>query len=252
MSRATDSRSKAGQYIFLSSLLISVFLLSDSQMRASCARISEQTFSIYLYNQSAASEQELSDLQRTVNEVFNHISFTIFWVQSLSVRRSAKEGFEQSANPDISLTIVDSWAGVDHHIMGAATLGTGRATVYYRRAQVLARMAECRVSTGQILGFVSSHEIAHLILHSSDHSAKGVLKGAWSLDDFHAMSQSHFWFAGEFSHDRALTSLSKRGIPARSLEQATRRAGRSDHNRDDNLLGINTGDIQSSITAPQP
>jgi hypothetical protein len=102
--------------------------------------------------------------------------------------------------------------------MGAAMLGTGRATVYYHRAQVLARMAEYRISTGKILGYIASHEIGHLILQSSNHSAKGVLKRAWSRDEFRDMSQSQFWFAGEFSHLRAVTSSTKRGIPARSLE----------------------------------
>jgi hypothetical protein len=226
-----DSRPKVGQYSFFSPLLISLFLLPLSQVRAGCARIFEQTLSIYLYNQSAASEQELSDLEKTVNEVFSHTRFTVFWVQSLSEGGSAIKRVEQSANEDISVTIVDSWTPVNCHVMGAATLGTGRATVYYRRAQVLARMAEYRVSTGKILGYVASHEIAHLILHSSDHSAKGVLKRAWSRDEFRDMSQSQFWFTGEFpplSRDQ----WQNEALPARGLEQAKAKCRtHSDHNR---------------------
>lgn len=198
MSSATDSRLQAGQYSFSSSLLISLFLLSVSQVGVCSAGISEQTLAIHLYNQSAASEQVLSDLKRTVDEVFSHTSFTIVWVEPLSKGRSGIKRVEQNAQQDIHLTIVDSKTGIDHRIMGAATLGTGRATVYYRRAQVLARMADCQVSTGEILGYAASHEIAHLILHSSDHSAKGVLKRDWSRDDFCDMSESHFWFSGEF------------------------------------------------------
>ena len=200
MSRAMDPRPKAGQYSFFSSLLIPLLLLPFSQVRACCARISEQTLSIRLYNQSAASERELSDLQKTVNQVFSHIRFTVFWVQPLSEGGSQIKRVEQSANEDISVTIVDSWTPVNRHVIGAATLGTGRATVYYRRARVLARIAEYRVSTGQILGYIASHEIAHLILDSSGHSAKGVLKLAWSRDDLRDMSQNQFWFSGEFSH----------------------------------------------------
>ena len=199
MSRATDSRPKAGQYSFSSSLLISLFLLSVSQVGVCFARISEQTLTIHLYNQSAASEQELTDLQRTVSEVFSHTSFTVFWVSLSSEVDSRVRRVEQSASRDIYLTIVDRCTGADSHTMGAATLGTGRATVYYRRAQVLARMADCRVSAGKIMGYAGAHEIAHLILHSPRHSATGVLKSTWSLDDFRCMSQSRFWFVGEFS-----------------------------------------------------
>lgn len=198
MSRATDSRPQGGQYSFFSSLLIPLLLLSVSQARV-CARTPEQILSIHLYNQSAASEQDLSDLQKTVNEVFSHTRVIVFWGPFPPEGRSGIQRVEQRASKDIFLTVVDRCTAVDRHIMGAATLGTGRATVYYRRAQVLARMADCRVSTGKILGYVASHEIAHLILHSSDHSANGVLKRAWSRDDFRVMSQSRFWFVGEFS-----------------------------------------------------
>lgn len=175
-----------------------------------CARTPAQILSIHLYNQSAASEQELSDLQKTVNEVFSHTWFTVLWVQSLHEGGPAIKRVEQSANEDIWVTIVDSWTGANQRTIGAATPGTGRATVYYRRAQLLARMAECPVSTGRILGYVTSHEIAHLILHSSDHSVTGVLKGVWSRDDFRDMAQSQFWFAGEFSRASSRDQSHKR------------------------------------------
>lgn len=215
MPTAVDSRPRDGQYSFFSPLLISLLLVPVSSVRACCATISEQTLSIYLHNQSAASEQEVSDLQKTVNEVFSHASFTVFWIQSLSERASAIK--EQSAKQNISVTIVDNWTPINGHVIGAATLGTGRATVNYRRAQVLARIADCRVSTGEILGYAASHEIAHLILHSSDHSAKGVFKRDWSRDDFCDMSRSHFWFVGEFSHVLRRDQLHKTRHPQPEL-----------------------------------
>lgn len=199
MSRASDPRAKAGPHCFVASLLISLSLSSGSQLGAFCVRIPDERLWLHLYNQSAASEQELTDLQRTVSEVFSHTSFTVFWVPSLSEGRSGIQRLEQSASKDISLTIVDRCIAFDRHTMGAATLETGRATVYYRRAQVLAHMADCPVSAGRIMGYVAAHEIAHLVLHSPQHSATGVLKSTWSRDDFRGMSQSRFWFVGEFS-----------------------------------------------------
>jgi hypothetical protein len=169
--------------------------LLSSQERA-------RTLSIHIYNRSTASEEEVSEMQTTAAAVFSRARFRVVWLHCLSASGELAQTPEcnrQSDSTNISLTIINKWPGARSHDLGATTLGTGRATVYYQRVQLLAYMSDGRVSAGKLLGYAAAHEFAHLILGSSAHSAKGIFKATWSADDFRDMEENHFWFLGEFN-----------------------------------------------------
>jgi hypothetical protein len=179
-----------------------LFLVSGAPLALLSSQESARTLCIQTYNRSTASDQEISEMQITAAAVFSRARFRIIWVHCFPASVELVQNLECKGRGDgtnISLTVIDKWRGAKRQVMGAATLGTGRATVYYQRVRAMADVSGNRVSAGKLLGYAAAHEIAHLILGSSDHSAMGILKATWSSDDFRDMGQEHFWLAGELS-----------------------------------------------------
>jgi hypothetical protein len=79
-----------------------------------------------------------------------------------------------SEYPDRELPLGD--ALVDSSA-GAAVL----ATVYFDRVDRVARAA--RMETATLLGYAVAHEIAHLLLASSAHSPRGLMRSIWRHDE---------------------------------------------------------------------
>jgi hypothetical protein len=55
------------------------------------------------------------------------------------------------------------------------------ATVYADRVQAMAALAG--VDHGELLGRVIAHEIAHLLIGTNDHSARGLMRGGWKASE---------------------------------------------------------------------
>ena len=55
------------------------------------------------------------------------------------------------------------------------------ATVFADRVQMMA--AAAGVDEGQLLGRVIAHEISHLLLGTSDHGPRGLMRGLWSASE---------------------------------------------------------------------
>ena len=84
--------------------------------------------------------------------------------------------------------------------MGAAP-GThpGRrrlAYAFYDRVELFAQVYRF-ASSGQVLGTVIAHEIGHLMLPYHSHSAHGIMRASWALDDFQALSKGWLLFTPE-------------------------------------------------------
>ena len=55
------------------------------------------------------------------------------------------------------------------------------ATVFADRVHALAALA--LVDEGELLGLVIAHEIAHLLIGTADHSARGLMRGGWKASE---------------------------------------------------------------------
>ena len=55
------------------------------------------------------------------------------------------------------------------------------ATVFADRVQTLAAFAE--VDEGELLGLVMAHEISHLLIGTSDHGSRGLMRGEWKASE---------------------------------------------------------------------
>jgi hypothetical protein len=82
--------------------------------------------------------------------------------------------------------------------LGDAMVGTGTAsgvlaTVYLDRVERLAAVAQVRAA--DLLGHAIAHEIGHLLLGSTTHSATGLMRAVWSRDEIRRARQEDWTFA---------------------------------------------------------
>ena len=55
------------------------------------------------------------------------------------------------------------------------------ATVFADRVVALARSADARL--GQLLGRTITHELGHLLVGSTDHAVRGLMRGRWTISE---------------------------------------------------------------------
>lgn len=95
-----------------------------------------------------------------------------------------------------SLNLRDSTLGISY----LASDGTGfQAAIFYKGIEKLRH--ETFVDPAIILGHVAAHEIGHLLLGTNSHSAGGIMRAHWKMEElarankglllFFAKSQSH-------------------------------------------------------------
>ena len=68
------------------------------------------------------------------------------------------------------------------------------ATVYADRVQAMAALAG--VDHGELLGRVIAHEIAHLLIGTNDHSARGLMRGGWKASELVRQRRSDWLLSG--------------------------------------------------------
>jgi len=66
------------------------------------------------------------------------------------------------------------------------------ATVYYDRVEKL-----CLGSTANLLGAAIAHEIGHVLLGSTEHSAAGIMKARWGQAEFQLLACHRLQFTPE-------------------------------------------------------
>ena len=99
------------------------------------------------------------------------------------VRPIRAADFNAARNPEsLGFSLVDVEKG-------AGTL----ATVYTDRVAVLARKAG--VDSGALLGWAMAHEIGHLLLGTSEHAARGLMRERWSLAEVQRHQRQDWLFS---------------------------------------------------------
>jgi hypothetical protein len=66
--------------------------------------------------------------------------------------------------------------------------------VYADRVQAMAALAG--VDMGERLGRVIAHEIAHLLIGTNDHSARGLMRGGWKASELARQRRSDWLLSG--------------------------------------------------------
>ena len=86
----------------------------------------------------------------------------------------------------------------ERRVMGRAfPFGSGVRRIEVFEDIVNARAGATQIDAYKIMAHVLAHEIGHLLEGIDHHSATGIMKAAWTLDDYRAMARHPLPFAEE-------------------------------------------------------
>ena len=168
------------------------------------------TISVWVYNLVNVSPDYLTETEAEATSILEKAGVKLIWQ---SIPCSAKEvrqpSLEHLGPADFAIRIVPR-SMAERMDPRHTTLGlalpcqpgeTGCiANVFCDRADQLA--AECRtegrcLSSAQILGHASAHEIGHLLLGSNSHSSAGLMRANWWSKDLRVPAREGLLFTSD-------------------------------------------------------
>ncbi len=66
-------------------------------------------------------------------------------------------------------------------VINPVTLSGEMATIFQEQVRAVAR--QTGMDDGKLLGRAVAHEVGHLLLRAREHSAGGIMRGAWNLEE---------------------------------------------------------------------
>ena len=185
-------------FIFLS-LVLSPPQLSS---RSPC-EVPARAVTIQIHDYSQVPNDALSRATDIVTALYERIGVHMEWIGVLRKRKMDAPDPEHrealSTVPVAQLTIIilsPKMAASGHiadGVLGYAAVaseGMGRiAYAIYDRVRSTAR--QLARNDGDLLGYVMTHEIGHLLLPRGPQPESGVMKGRWSLEDFRQVLASN-------------------------------------------------------------
>jgi hypothetical protein len=144
--------------------------------------------------------------QQRASEVYGSIGVTLQWLHPIRPLELLAEPLDPAAataqaGRELLIVILTADMARRHPIgpdvvgLAAATLG-GRGRVAYvvsERVAQISNQAECHAM--DVMGLVVAHEIAHLLLPFGSHSAVGLMRPRWRIEDFR-QEHTQFDFTG--------------------------------------------------------
>jgi hypothetical protein len=129
------------------------------------------------YNLSGVQTRELTEARETLQATLRTATIDLVW------RDCANSSCEEPLGArDLIVRIVATPRGAGPDELGYSMvdlqerIGT-LATVYADRIALLAERA--RIDAGKLLGRAVAHEVGHLLLGTSQHSATGLMRARW-------------------------------------------------------------------------
>jgi hypothetical protein len=78
-------------------------------------------------------------------------------------------------------------------VINPVTLSGEMATIFHEQVRAVARRSG--VDDTELLGRAVAHEVGHLLLRVREHSATGIMRGAWSLEELTTNRPEDWQFA---------------------------------------------------------
>ena len=203
----------------------------------------QATFTVEIHNDAKMDSKELVDAERVAGAVFKKAGVASSWMEAGAISENqtsdAADDVASLAHLRVyilSVATADSLTLPDG-VMGVAPgNGPDRQFVYilYDRVKELAHKREtvgaldARISlcTGQILGEVIAHEIGHIILNLSSHSATGIMRGPWDRRDLQDAAYGQLLFTPEQAKVIRM-EVARRDIPQFAFAVPYSKAGRA-------------------------
>jgi hypothetical protein len=160
---------------------------------------------IRVHNYAGVAPKTLTDAEEVATEIFREAGVETRWVDIISTTENnqiSSPYYPALTSADIQLSILPSKMsgrlGLPDNVIGLGP-GTDTQVIYVfdskvetifwwlLREQCIGRL-DRKVSMAQILGHVIAHELGHLLLNTTGHSAQGIMRGEWGFADFREMT----------------------------------------------------------------
>jgi len=172
------------------------------------------TITIHVFDYAEGDHKTLMEAEKIAAGIFRKARVETRWTYAApaapKINQENSTGQSLLDLPDIDVNIVPrvmaDRLGLPNEAMGLAP-GTepDRQVVYvsYNSVEALARSQARAVyegsirrpaTTAQVLGHAIAHEIGHLLLNLESHSATGIMRGDWNLNDLRDIASGFLLF----------------------------------------------------------
>jgi len=188
-------------------------LSGTGQCAADASPEPSPVITIHVHNYAGVAPKTLAEAEEVATGIFQKAGVETRWADIVLTAEKSDANltdYPAFTLSDVQLSIfprvMSDESGVKASVMGLAPgNGPDRNVVYIFDSNVEARyrrllmahfngIMDWRVSKGQILGHAIAHELGHLLLNQQVHSAHGIMRGEWSLEDFRDVAYGKFLF----------------------------------------------------------
>lgn len=153
---------------------------------------------VRVVNTSRATEREVRNAAQEVGWVFSTAGLNIEWIHCSSDPRDHADGRCAESAKTFVIGITDERpAFLSENGLGFALVKSGNrnhAAVLYPRVVALAKAQPMLGGIDHAFAFAIAHELAHLILGSTDHSSSGLLRSTCGPAELQAFAQRRLTF----------------------------------------------------------
>jgi len=140
------------------------------------------SINILVHNYSEVPPLVLADAEREAGRILDQAGVRAVWLDCSDKHPTDLESICKSGwgTRNVALRLLSRHVTnkFQDFTFGFAVM-PGLASVYYGDAALLADRAEIRSELPILLGCLIAHEVGHLLLNSSNHSATGIMQARW-------------------------------------------------------------------------
>jgi hypothetical protein len=174
---------------------------------------------VLVYNQARVAPDVMSEAQNQALRIFRKAVVVVNWIDCKvvvgdgEVHDTCRRYYD--SNPIFLQILPTAGAFPNRQSLAHAAValeGGVRATVFFDRVQEFVKKNHSSFGLAGLMGHVMAHEVGHLLLSRTAHSAKGLMAGPWGPKHLAQAANGTLLFTPEEG--------------ARMREEVTRRAGR--------------------------
>jgi hypothetical protein len=153
---------------------------------------------VSVYNDAGIAMPIVRRAEQEVVKIFLDAGVRIEWSGSVAREDSAESGSsgDRGTSRRLAVRIVARSRSLSADVFGVAFLGADgdgqQADVFYENVAALS--GQSGRNPGEVLGCVMAHELGHLVLGSSSHSADGLMRPHWDSKELKKMSMGRLRF----------------------------------------------------------
>ena len=160
----------------------------------SVAPTSQVTVSVH--NDANVPRDTLVSAETTASTIFREAALNVGWMNCMGNQRAASPCTKAAYPTYLHIRIVARARNLPGTTFGIAYLSADGSGCYSN--VFLEPIAHLHATTGQgvgtVLGHVMAHEIAHLLLGTNSHSADGIMRAQWHGEELLSASKGELLF----------------------------------------------------------